>query len=66
MVAAVSPDEAVRFSRYLRSELVNGLSTLFAGPPSYGRLRVRTRRAPVAALTRTDACQYGRARTLIR
>ena len=63
---AVRPDKAVRFSRYLRSELVNGLSTLLAGPPSYGRLRGRTSRAPEAALTRTGACQHRRVRMLIQ
>ena len=66
MVATVSPDEVVRFSRYPRSELVNGLSTLLTDPPSYKRRWARTTQAQADKPTRTDAVQHGRVRTLIR
>jgi hypothetical protein len=63
---AVRPDKEVRFSRYLQSEPVNGLSTLVAGRPSYGRPRGRTSRTTEDAPTRTDAIERRRVRTRIR
>jgi hypothetical protein len=64
--AVVRPDEAVRFSRYRGSVLVNGLSTLLADPHAYEPPQAPTTPAPIAALIRTDAGQCVRVQTLIR